>query len=700
MTEEPVASATVKISATGIQILTDENGTFSIANPPTGELQLEFSLLGYRSQTLTLNLGLRDTQAVIVHLAPLHMQTNEVIITGFHENKTFSDVLSYQSTLQGKELEKNIGATIASTLKNETGISIRSMGPAPARPVIRGLSGDRVLISEDGNKTNDLSATSPDHAVSVEPFTVERIEVIRGPKILLENTSAIGGTVNIIRNGIPLHTHNITGAFGGYFESVNKGTLAGGNLIVPAGYFTLRGEYTSRSATDQKTPVGKLKNSFLKTTNMAFGTSFQKESLFSGASIREFSSVYGVPGGFTGAHPNGVVIDMFRREIQSRAIYSLNYPMFDQIELNYSRNFYRHIEFEKNDVIGAEFSVYTQNAELTLHHKQLFPWTTSGVLGISGEVRDFKVGGFVFTAPTFSRRFSAFLYENLQVADITVEFAGRYNYDDFSPKANTASVRSKFSRNRHFNSWSLALSILYPATNDLALGMNFSRTSRAPTIEELYSEGPHLAAYSYETGNPELSDEFGSGIEIFASTKNDRYRSMFSLFYYYLPYYIIPRNSGRINYATLLPVYETTGVGAILRGFESSIEYSLYSAFQFTLSAAYTAGNIVNDGPLPSIPPLKGFAGIEWKSSLTEIEIEAEIAASQTRIDKFETRTPGYGLFNFTVQHSIITGTFIHNFTFAIENLFNKEYRNHLSRIKAILPEHGRNVRIIYKTFF
>jgi iron complex outermembrane receptor protein len=230
------------------------------------------------------------------------------------------------NVLKGKELQREIGLTLASTLKNETGLAIRSMGPAPARPVIRGLGSDRIAITEDGIQTTDLSATSPDHAVSVEPFTIERVEVVRGPKVLLKNSTTMGGVVNIIRNEIPIEVpKSFTGNTGFYGETSNSSYLGAFVGQLPLGKFVFRSEVTYRKANDLKTPNDVLKNSDIETNNYSAGVSFIDDWGFTGFSIREFKSDYGVPGGFVGAHPNGVDISMLKRQINGKLNLSNRY---------------------------------------------------------------------------------------------------------------------------------------------------------------------------------------------------------------------------------------------------------------------------------------------------------------------------------------------------------------------------------------
>ena len=640
-------------------------------------------------------------KGLIVHLFTLPFETSTVVVTGLHTTTKFDDMNEFINVLKGKELQRELGLTLASTLKNETGLAIRSMGPAPARPVIRGLGSDRIAITEDGIQTTDLSATSPDHAVSVEPFTIDRIEVIRGPKVLLNNSTTMGGVVNIIRDEIP---KEIPGKFSGnagfYGESVNTGYLGGGVAQLPLGKFVLRGEATTRKAKDLRTPIGTLDNSDIATDNLSAGISFIDNWGFTGLSIREFKSDYGVPGGFVGAHPNGVDISMLKRQINGKINYQINSESFENIEFQLSRDYYKHTEYERADIIGAQFVIYNLRGSLDIANKKI-GFLDFGTSGISFEARDFNIGGYVFTPPTKSLKLSTYSFQSFELNDFSFESGFRISYDEFNPDDSNPSTNNELIIDRKFFSYSLSLSTLYSINKTISLGININKTSRVPTIEELYSEGPHLAAYSYEIGNQNLESESGFGAELFSYIKNDNLFLMLTVFRNDFSYFIIPRNTGKINSQTLLPIYQTEGVSAIFYGVESYLEFKLLEYFTFSNTLSFTYGNFKESGnPLPQIPPLKNIIQVKYLNGNFITGVSTEIAAAQNRVDLFETSTAGYAVFSAFIQYSIETGSLIHNISLNGDNLFNKEYRNHLSRVKVIMPEAGINFKLSYRLYF
>ena len=667
----PLPNAVVKLFEIDKYDVSDKNGIFEFKLIPFGNYNVEVSFVGYKTEKTLININKELNKGLIIHLFNLPIETSTIVVTGSHTTTKFDDMNEFINVLKGKELQREIGLTLASTLKNETGLAIRSMGPAPARPVIRGLGSDRIAITEDGIQTTDLSATSPDHAVSVEPFTIERVEVVRGPKVLLKNSTTMGGVVNIIRNEIPIEVpKSFTGNTGFYGETSNSGYLGAFVGQLPLGKFVFRSEVTYRKANDLRTPNDVLKNSDIETNNYSAGVSFIDDWGFTGFSIREFKSDYGVPGGFVGAHPNGVNISMLKRQINGKFNLKIDTESFENIELQLSRDYYKHTEYERADLIGAQFVIYNFRGSLDLSNKKLglFDFGTSG---ISFEIRDFNIGGFVFTPPTKSLKVSSYSYQTFEVSDFSFEAAFRFSFDDFNPRFANPSSDPKFVIKRNFLTYSLSFSALYSINKNLSAGINVNKSSRVPTIEELYSEGPHLAAYSYEIGNPNLESENGIGIELFSFYKNENIFLMLTAFRNDFSYFITPRNSGQINSQTLLPIYKTEGVSALFYGLESYFELKFWDNFTISNSLSYTYGEFKeSSSPLPQIPPLKNIFQLKFSQDNLSTGISSEIASSQRRVDLFETKTDAYVIFSSYVQYSFETGSLIHNFSLNGDNLF------------------------------
>lgn len=700
-TNKPVPNAAVELLYNNKFTTSDANGNFTFVNIDEGSYTLKVTHVGYKETLATIKFSESSGSIFAVYILPKAIEISTVIVSDKSSVSKFQDLYELSNVLKGKELQKDLGLTLASTLKNETGIAMRSMGPAPARPVIRGLGGDRVMISEDGKKTVDLSATSPDHALTVEPFSIDRIEVIRGPKILTYTPVTIGGVVNVVRNEIPKQVHNAPfGTIGGYYESANNGYI--GSLIteIPYKNFALRLEGSRRKTDDLMTPEGNLKNSGSSNANLSLGGSYINDNIRIGTSFRRFELDYGIPGGFVGAHPGGVNISLYKNQFRFITEIIFENSLFNTLEFSYGGQLYRHKEFEKSGRVGSEFRIMDHSISINAMHGR-FGFFDNGKIGLSGEMKDFEIGGFVFTSPTKSYNIALFGFETIAMNRFTFETGIRANYDLIKPEREKPISNIGNIRQREFFTYSASLSVLYELTKIVHIGANISKSSRVPTIEELFSEGPHLAAYSYETGNPDLIDESGLGAEIFIYHKfTDLYYNI-NLFYNDIADYIIPRNTGEINYATFLPIYATTGVDAILYGMELQFDWKFFERISLGFSASYSRGTIKEGRkPLPQIPPFKGQISIKYESDQLAAGISGEFASDQKRIDLFEEPTAGYSIFNLFFQYSINNDHLVHSFSLNIDNIFNRIHRNHLSRVKVILPEAGINARIMYKLFF
>lgn len=691
---EYVYNAEIQLIGTRIFTTSKKDGSFEIGPITQQKFRLKITHLAFQEKLIDLEASKISDKKIVIYLFPKLITLDPVVVSN---DVIIIDAESEHSIeLKGSQLHQKLGQTIGQTLKNESGIAVRSMGPAPSRPVYRGLGQDRIVITEDDIITNDLSATSPDHAVTVEPFSAERIEILRGPKILLKTSSTIGGLINIVREEIPKQIHNsVHYTVGGYFESANLGRLLSFKTEIPYKFFQSRFEITRRITDDLDTPIGKLKNTYSDNINFVSGLSYIKNGGYVGTSFKFFDLDYGIPGGFIGAHPFGVNIKLLKRQLNLESSWKLNEK--SNIKVNFNSSYYRHKEFEYRGTIGSEFRIITNSIGVNLYSKKFFIFH-HGIIGLELNNRDFEVGGYVFSPNSRSINLSLFSYQGFTRNGLDLDFAFRLSYDKVTPEKEKFSKRIGWIRERNFFNFSVSLATIYQLTNFIYIGGNISRSSRTPTIEELYSEGPHLAAYSFEVGNPNLKSESGWGGEIFVLHKFEKINFSLTAYYNDINAYIIPRNTGTINYQTFLPVYATHNENVRIFGIENSISSRLLNILKLGFTFSYTIGEFKSTkNPMPQIPPAKGNIEISYNSENLSSGFTFEWAMRQSRIDEFEEPTAGYGVLNYHLQYLFYIGKFISNLSINLDNIFNKEFRNHLSRIKSIYPEPGRNLRVTYK---
>jgi len=614
------------------------------------------------------------------------------------------DGLREDDDLKGDRLEREISTTIAETIKNEPDVAIRSMGPAAARPVIKGLSGSHVELTEDGAFCGDMSATSPDHAVASEVLTAHRLRILRGPHILAHSFSAAGGVVQVERNDIPFGDSLFHGYVTGYSESAQPGyaTAVGANASVAG--VSLKGELSGRRMGDMETPDGTLKNTDIENGSGAVGAAYALGRFRIGASYRWFNSDYGIPGGFIGGHPNGVDIEMWKRDLTLRGLYLSANDARDTLDVTLRINRYHHKEFEgKKGAVGAEFAVNQENLRLEKLLASLGP--LFGIhLGTELERRWIEMGGYVFTPPTQSYAGSAFAvastsgWRGLEIT-VALRLGGAF----FRPHESVVADKGTI-ENRNFALWAFDAEFSQRVGVGKFLTLDLFRTTRAPTIEELYNQGPHLAAYTYERGNHKLDAESGYGSELEYRSYGDLFNWRAAAHATYFLNYLAPRATGDTNWSQLLPIYQVSGDEAFLFGGSASVETAAEQGFRAAASASYVRGQYRNGNDaknkwsdMPQIPPLKFHGEFAYLWEHVRPSIYTDFALAQHKVDKYEERTPGYITFGLSAEIRWELALAHYSLVFRADNLLDADVRNHLSRLKSVMPEKGRNFSALAK---
>ena len=248
-TGRPLSGVRMKVSGFEAVFVSDSTGSIHLEGLPQGSYIAEFSSIGYKTESAPLTITQSSHTCFVFRLSRLSVISPQVVVSADKGYSRSLEISGHSKALGGRELQQNLSQTIAATLKNEAGISITAMGAAPSRPIIRGLGGNRINFSEDGVKTNDLSGTSPDHAVAIDPFTIEKIEVVRGPKSLIGSGGASGGTVNIIKEIIPPAIPlRITAEGIAFAETSNSGLMGGAKTEIPWGTFAVKSDFSYRKS--------------------------------------------------------------------------------------------------------------------------------------------------------------------------------------------------------------------------------------------------------------------------------------------------------------------------------------------------------------------------------------------------------------------------------------------------------------------
>jgi iron complex outermembrane receptor protein len=539
------------------------------------------------------------------------------VVTGALGERAASDAVRPTIALGGAELDRRLAETVATTLQSQPGVTVTSLGPATARPVIRGLSGDRVLVLEDGVRPGDLSTTSADHAVAIDPLAARQIEVVRGPNSLLYGSSALGGVVKRGARRDPHLAHRARARHRRRAGQLGEpGRTAGGVVAMPIGHLggehlAVRAEGTARTGGDLETPVGRLRNTALRTYSGSASLGLVGERGHTGASYRYYGTDYGIPGGFVGAHPNGVDVRMQRHTLRGEAERRfadgggqrrvLGLPLAS-VRLTAAYTDYGHRELEAGGAVGTRFDQRLGQADLLARHAAVGPFT-SGAAGARVQARGIATGGALRTPSTDDLNAALFVVEEAALGRVRLQGGVRYDWARYAPRSR-AVVRvgdqAIPTDPRTFGSASGSLGALVDVGGGAQLGASVARAYRTPDFNELYSDGPHLAAYSYDVGNPRLGEETGVGVDAFARVTRARFRGEVAAFRNALAGYVFPRNTGLLGRQGGRPLFQFTGRDALLAGVDGSAEWSVTPALVVDATASYVRGTL--RGPRDSLP--------------------------------------------------------------------------------------------------
>lgn len=698
-TKKPVDYAQIALFDLNKSTYSDALGNFEFQEIPAGTHSLQLFRIGYENAEINVIVKENEIKEIQIEMESKIIMSETVVVKGIRDdNSGITGKAIYQ--MSGEDLRQNLSQTIAQTVDGEPGMSQRSMGPAPARPVLRGLGGDRLLILEDGARTGDLSATSNDHAVVLDPINADKIEIYRGPEALQFGSNTIAGVINVWNRNISTTMPEKANYMATLqTESVNEALAAGLSSTIPYKSLVLHVTGSVRMASDMKTPNGTLDNTSIDTYRLNTGLSLIKPWGFIGVSGSIFDSGYGIPGGFIGAHPKGVNIDIQRQQYELKSSYLAHSDLIHHIDFGMNFTQYYHQEYESNGFLGVEFGVLTYSANLSLHGNEK-PWGTS-TWGLWSQYKDYANGGFVFTPDTKEREIAAYWYNEKKWDKLRLKTTFRYDFKNVLPeKEEFSSVVGKIEE-KNFNSWSGALELAYQANQEIEVGARAMRTFRAPGLEELFSAGPHLAAYSYEIGSANNTLEIGFNSELFVDLKSEKVHSQLSIYRNRMFNYLFPKDIDSLNLSQLLPVFRFVGQDAVFYGAEMQTDIEWTSHFSTSGTISYTWAQIIDDKkPVPFIPPLLGKIQARYKSGAWNISLHSKYAAAQLRTGDFEEKTSGFIIFGGGVEYINSKFGGLHTISLNVENMLNTSYRNHLSRVKSIMPEPGINLNLLYRVYF
>ena len=655
------------------------------------------------------------------HDTPRVLDTVEV--TASPLRNAIDDLTRPVDVLRGEELDARKAGNLGETLERQTGVQSSFFGAGVGRPVIRGQDGARVQVLSSGTGSLDVSTVSVDHAVTIEPFLAEQIEVLKGPATLLYGSGAIGGAVNVVDGRIP--TQRVGRDLAGRAE-IRHGSAADENtamfrLDADAGPWTFHVDGFRRDANDVRIPGfayspalvaeeleegesldelarGRLPNSSLSTLGGAFGGTWFGERSWLGASASTYRTDYGIPPGAHAHEEEGedhggeeeegeevVRLDMRQDRFDLRGGVRDVGPL-QEVNYRLTRSQYEHTEFEGEEV-GTVFENRGTELRLEAVQEEIAGWR--GAFGLQYGNRDFSaIGDEAFVPASVTRDLGLFLVQERDFGDFKLELGARHDRVSVDPAGDLPTVDQ--------NATSLAVGALWRFSESMHLSANLDRAQRAPAAEELFSDGPHIATQSYEVGDATLDTETALSGELGLHLHAGRFEGKVSVYQTRFDDFIYLADTG----AELdeLPVRAWVQGDASFTGWEAEGQVDLMEnasglwvlrVFADAVDAELDAG-----GKLPRIAPSRVGTDLSWSRGNWRARVGAIRVADQDDVAALESATEGYTLYDAGITYHWDVGGAGWEAFVEGRNLGDEDARVHTSYLKDVAPLAGRNIAV------
>ena len=668
-----------------------------------------------------------------------HETLEEILVTANPLGRESTDLSQSTTVLQGAALRQQLANSLGETLARTPGMSNASFGENVGRPVIRGLQGTRVGILNNSLAVSDASSVSQDHAVSIEPFLADQIEVLRGPSTLLFGSGAIGGVVNMVSPTIPqeIPEDGYSGRATAQANTAANEEFVAGRLGLGSESFALHLDGFHRRTDDYDIPGraelypdddpdededGTLPNSFLNNQGGTVGLSWIGEQWRIGAAYTEYKSDYGIPGGAhdhaheEDEHEEGheddehedeeevpVTIRLRSERTEAELVGRDPFPGFELLKVQFVDTSYKHTEFEGAEV-GTVFKSDSDNTRLELKHNPWGAW--QGVFGLQYTDLNFSaVGAEAFVPTSKTRTGAVFWVERGDFDSWQIDLGMRY--EDVETRVPNTLIAGEGasgpSADADFQPFSASAGMVWTMNEAIDFTGSVSYAERAPGADELFANGPHIASQVFEVGDSSLDTESSVHVEGGVRAEFGRLTGSATIFTDQFDNYIYQANSGLEEDG--LPLLFWAQQDADFVGAELELRYD-FEPGKWGHWQVFSFGDIV-DGKLddnsnaPQQPPRRVALGIDWDLRNWTANVVWIHAFDQDNVAELETETPGYDLLNAEV---VFTGPQLGQFDWQIylkgQNLLDEDIRNSTSYLKDQAPQIGLNVIFGVRAYF
>jgi len=620
----------------------------------------------------------------------------EVVVTASPFAKSVEAVNKPVNLLSGTDLQNASAATLGDTLNGQLGVSSASFGPGVGLPIIRGQSDNRVKVMQDSVGSMDASAASPDHAVTLEPLLANKIEVLRGPAALRYGSGAIGGVVNVLDNRIPSELpENISGGAELRNSSVNDETVGVASFNAAAGNVAFHIDGVKRESNDldipgyaQKNPEdpataskGFIPNTDAKSKSGTLGVSYIDGDDFIGISVNKLDNNYGVP-------PDGdelVRIDMHQTRYDLKGELNNPFDGFQKLSAHIGHADYDHTEMENGEP-GTKFTndAYEGRVELIHNPLNLFNLDWNGAIGTQAAQSTFAaIGEEAFIPKSDITSAGIFIVEETKHNNFTYELGARTDSQKIAPVDGNSITHDTIN---------LSATTTWHFTEDQQFSVGIAQSQRAPSVEELFANGPHPATGSYLIGDENLNEESSTNIELGYHWHHDNFQFSTNVFYNHIKDFIYSKNLNEI--IDDLTGYQYTQADTTFKGFETEIKIPFYQYWNLRVFSDLVRATLDNGGDLPRITPMRVGTSLDFDLNNWSANLSATHSTKQDRPGDYEDETNSYNRIDARVDYTFQNTGKDYTLFLKATNLTNEEIRNASSYLRDIAPEAGRNVQV------
>lgn len=700
-TNETLIGAVVSIPDLHISVATNANGEFTFRSvPATGRYVVQVQYLSYK--TLTQTIDFSSTGPLVFALQASIVEAHEVVITGTPITAGSKTNSTSASVVTKEQLQGSSTNLIDALAKQVPGVSQISTGQGISKPVIRGLSYNRVVTLSDGVKQQGQQF-GDEHGIEIDQNQADRVEVLRGAASLQYGSDALGGVINIIEPPSP-EEGNIKGEVLSSY-STNSG-LVNTSLMLAGNHdgFVWRGRGSYQNAHSYNTPAGYFQNSGFNQTDFSGMLGVNRSWGYSHLNFSYFKNNIGFfdaePGDNLYSSSTSRTIDYPSQDIRHYKLALNNNFIFNgsslKLDLGFQKNQRRELEDNPVPVLFFDLNTYSVDAKYYMH--EFNGWHP--VIGFSGSIGHSVNKGVELLVPDYDEYSTGAFGYIKKVWDKNTFSAGlRVDYIRNKGKQQFVDGEEIFPGfDNKFGNLSGAVGYTHIFNDQLSFKANAGTAFRAPNPAELGSNGVHEGTNRYEIGFGDLSPERSYQTDATLEYGSGIVTGSFGIYENYIHNYIYASNANNeqitvIDASTALPrsydAYRYGQVNANLYGFEGNLTLHPVSFLHFENTFSYTrAQNQSFDKPLPLIP-----AGVLHNTLRFEPKIkglkDAYISAGidnyfkQTRVDAtFETPADAYTLLNAGIGATFKIGAQPLKIYVSGNNLTNKRYYDALSRLR------------------